>query len=130
MSKGLGRHFPLVGAAVVAAGIGLHVTRLVIGDRAFTQIYTPLADAALFVPMLVTAVCMLMFRRRVRHDARWGHVLYWTIAAYFWASVPIHIWVLLSQSNDLLLAFPRSYSVALQPWLALQLHFFFTLDTT
>jgi hypothetical protein len=92
-----------------------------------TKVYTPGVDLVLFIPMLVTALCMVIFWRRVRHERRWRSIVYWIIETYVWASVPIHLRSQLLQSNDFVFAFPGWYSVALQPWLALQLYFFLTI---
>jgi hypothetical protein len=90
-------------------------------------IYTPNFDLALFIPMLYTAICMLVFRGTIARGQRWRTVVYWIIATYFRISVPIHLRAQVMQSNDFVFTFPRWYSVILLPWLALQLYFFMTM---
>ena len=121
-------YFPYVGAATICVGIYLHVTRLFLDPaELIAKIYTPNFDLALFIPMLYTAICMLVFRGTIARGKRWRTVVYWIIATYFWISVPIHLRAQVTQSNDFVFAFPRWYSVILLPWLALQLYFLMTM---
>jgi hypothetical protein len=77
-------HFPAVGTLVVCSGIYLHLTRLFLEPAELVaKIYTPNFDLAFYMPMLFTAVCMLIF----------------------WRSVPIHLCAQIRQSNDFVLAF-------------------------
>ena len=118
--------FPYTGAAVIAFGGFLHITRLVIGQEAFVRTFTSNVDLMLFAPMLHTAVCMLLFREQVTHRRRWQSIVFTVITGYFWLSVPIHLRAQIVQSNDFVGMTPWWYSVALMPWLAVQMYVFLT----
>jgi len=97
-------YFPYTGALVIAIGAFLHIRRLIVGQDAFVQSFTSNVDLMLFVPMLFTAVCMLVFRKQVDH-----------------------LRAQIAQSNDFVDMTPWWYSVVLMPWLAVQLYVFLTI---
>ncbi len=122
-------YFPVAGAAVVTAGFYVHSWRLFLSaEEMVARIMTPRMDLAMFIPMLFTAICMVIFRRQARSDSRWRNVAYWIICGYFWLSVPIHLRAQITQSTDFVFAFPQWYSVVMLPWMALQLYYFLTID--
>jgi len=120
-------YFPYTGALVIAIGAFLHIRRLIVGQDAFVQSFTSNVDLMLFVPMLFTAVCMLVFRKQVDHQRRWRAIVFTVITTYFWLSVPIHLRAQIAQSNDFVDMTPWWYSVVLMPWLAVQLYVFLTI---
>jgi hypothetical protein len=93
------------------AGVGFHVTRLVIGVEAFQALFTPTVDAAFSVPIILAILAMFggwpVFRFRRKADKP---VVMITLA-YFTLSVPLHVQTWFTQDTSYILSFPWWYSL-------------------
>lgn len=87
--------------AVLAAGVGLHASRGVLGNDLLLAGFLILAASVTLI-----AVGMWIFRGLVQAHGGWQRSLYVPIAVFFALSLPIHLSTYLTQRTDLLRAFP------------------------
>lgn len=106
-------------------GMVMHACNWLYGSEVFMHtLGTPQVDFFLVLMMAYSAVGMVMFYPMVDFRAPWRKYVYWFLAVYFWISIPVHFQVQMTQSTELITAFPSWYSPVLLPILGLMVAYF------
>ena len=94
------------------AGIGFHLSRLVMGMEPFRHyLFTPLTDAFFAIPMTIAAGLQVWFLKKIDYRNRRERIVFYVCTAQFILSVPLHIRTVIVNSTAYVEMFPPVYSV-------------------
>lgn len=92
-------------------GIGLHLTRLIVGSDAFQPLFTATLDAIFTIPIVLGIIGMVRTWRFIQFRGRFEKGVAIFTLAYFVVSMPLHFQTWFTGNTDYITAFPWWYSL-------------------
>ena len=103
--------FRAVATAVLAIGVYLHVTHVLVGREVFLEsVLRPEIEWTVTAGMIYTLAVGLLLRGRLAGSGRWLAIAYHVILAYFAVSVLVHMRAVITADTEYVRAFPDWYS--------------------
>ncbi len=105
--------FKQAAVSVLAAGIFLHATRIIAGEKTLTDILTPTVDGIFGLAMAYAALAGWLSWGKVQHRRPTHKVIHAAVLVYLTISVPVHVRSFFTDGvGDLTGVFPAWYSGA------------------
>jgi len=88
-------------------GGSLHTLNLLFGtDWVLAHVFTPLVDSIFALPMILCAVATILARKEFDFRNRFEKIVVIITAAYFIASIPLHVQTWITQNVEYIRFFP------------------------